>query len=85
MLRRLFWNPHWNGVLYMVSLAERLIHSPSQHSIDEINRCLAADLPPSAPGTALQFRLIFVSREGEELTTDILYLSDLKSLNEMQE
>jgi hypothetical protein len=65
MLRRLFWNPRWNDTLYLVSLSERLMLSPTAHSEDEIFACLAknamAMAHPPAPQIKLQFRLIFQS------------------------
>jgi hypothetical protein len=80
ILRRLIWNPRWNDSLYLVSLSERLMLIPNQHSVDEIFDRLNFYI--SAPDTAgdsplmLQFRLIFVRREGEQITESITYMSE---------
>ncbi len=74
LLARLFWNPRWNETLFLVSCAERLINAPTAHSQDEIFLRLAADLasqPDAAPW--LTFRLVFVSREAEAITREVLF------------
>ncbi|WP_368184420.1 hypothetical protein [Aestuariibius sp. HNIBRBA575] len=79
MLRRMVWNPVWNEQLFLVSCAERLIANPTQHSIDEINSRIWADIassPPRTPaGSRLQFRLVFVCREGAEIVKYVDYES----------
>lgn len=75
MLMRLFWNPARNEELYLVTLSERLAEDPSRHSIDEINR-RTARLVRAPPGARLQFRLLFIEREGQRLVTHELYRSD---------
>ena len=67
IVRRLFWNPSWNEQLFLVSCAERLDEEPTQHSIDEINKRVAATLPIRA-GAFLQFRIVFVSRLGQNIS-----------------
>lgn len=78
-LRRLAWNPRWNETLFLVSCAERLIQAPTDHSQDEIFARLAADLSAEAGLTGnepwLSFRLVFVSREGQELQREVLFQS----------
>lgn len=76
-LRRLFWNPHWNDALYMVSLAERLTIAPTQRGLVEIWRRVALDAttPPNKKAK-LQFRLLFVSRETGTIKQEVTYLSD---------
>ena len=80
ILRRLFWNPRWNDSLYLVSLAERLMLNPTQHSVDEIyDRLNFYVTAPDAVGTEplnLQFRLIFVRREAEQITESVTYMSE---------
>ena len=77
LLARLFWNPRWNEDLYLVSLSERLMVNPSQHSLDEIRRVLHEELhrnpPTSAAGPYVQFRLAFVSRSGGKITQDVCF------------
>ena len=76
-LARLFWNPRWNETLYLVSLSERLTLEPTEHSEREIKTLLARHLRMVEPGIEqLQFRLVFVRREGGELIEEITHLSE---------
>lgn len=84
MLRRMLWNTAWNEQLYMVSLSERLIGQGTQHSVDEINDLLAKTVPRHGPDTALQFRLIFLSREGVRLVQTVLYESEPVALERLR-
>lgn len=78
MLMRLFWNPARNDALFLVSLAERIVQNPTPHSINEVNKRILADLPPDqvSTGQSVQFRLVFVSRDGEALSEEVLYVSE---------
>lgn len=83
IFRRLFWNPAWNESLFLVSCAERLQEHPTEHSINEIRQRILREIsqmPASAipPSTAkmLQFRLLFVHRDGAQLTKEVLFTSD---------
>lgn len=80
MLARLFWNPRWNETLFLVSCAERLTDEPTDHSRDEIFRRIAADLAPDA---LVQFRLLFVSRRGEAIDTDVAFVSDVRRVGDI--
>ncbi|MEP1330837.1 hypothetical protein [Pseudophaeobacter sp.] len=82
MLRRMLWNPDWNEQLFLVSCSERLIDVPSQHSVDEINTRVAR-LLPSGSGD-LQFRLVFVSREGSRIVKMVEYESTPVPLQQLQ-
>lgn len=77
MLGRLVWNPRWNETLFLVSCAERMIQQPTAHSEDEIFRRLAADLARQPDAGALKpwlsFRLVFLSREGDDLVETELF------------
>ena len=75
ILRRLFWNPDWNDTLFMVSLSERLMDSPTPHSLREIQRRLEGEAAQDPSADRLQFQLVFVSRDGGELIQEITYLS----------
>jgi hypothetical protein len=66
MLRRLFYNAAWNEALFLVSCAERIEAEPTTHSITEIQRRILATLP-YMPDATLQFRLIFIDRNGQDL------------------
>lgn len=83
MLRRLLWNPDWNEQLFLVSCSERLIEVPSQHSLDEINSRIARLLPSGTE--ALQFRLVFLSREGGRLVKTVEYESAPVPLSALQQ
>ncbi|WP_162930062.1 hypothetical protein [Pseudophaeobacter sp. EL27] len=82
VLRRMLWNPDWNEQLYLVSCSERLIEAPSQHSVDEINLRVARTLPEGAQ--MLQFRLVFLSREGARLVKLVEYESTQVALASLQ-
>jgi hypothetical protein len=80
MVTRLFWNPDWNDALFVVSCAERIEQEPTDHSITEITRRIQQDIarmPMDATADLLQFRLVFVHREGTDLVREIVFLSDL--------
>jgi hypothetical protein len=76
MLKRLVWNPRWNQTLFVMSCAERLAEDRTPaHSEDELFKRIAADLvaEPQDPARPwLCFRLVFVSREGEALTEEVM-------------
>lgn len=76
MAARMFWNPRWNETLFLVSCAESLMERPTDHSVREIVNRITAEL--ARTGTRppfLQFRLVFVDREGAELNRRVTYLS----------
>ena len=77
-MRRLFWNPQWNENLYLVSLSERLTLQPTEHSQNEIKALLSRTIAMEEPDIdQLQFRLVFVRREGENLVEETTHLSEL--------
>jgi len=84
MARRMVWNPEWNESLFLVSCAERLVQAPTEHSQEEIFRRIAADLRSGAAEghdeALLCFRLAFVSREGADLTREVLFQSPLRRI-----
>lgn len=73
MLLRMFWNPERNTQLYMVSLSERLVSGVVEHSVDELNRLIAERLTDHSGD--LQFRLMFLLAEGEQIVGEVLYES----------
>lgn len=73
MLLRMFWNPERNTQLYMVSLSERLVSGVTEHSVDELNRLIAERLADHSGD--LQFRLMFLLAEGEQIVGEVLYES----------
>ena len=76
MLRRLIWNPHWNESLFLVSCAERLSQDITpEHSEREILTRMKRDLQAETDAAQFRFRLVFIHREDETLTQDILYTS----------
>jgi hypothetical protein len=76
LLKRLVWNPRWNQTLFVMSCAERLAEDRTPaHSEAELFKRIAADLAvePQDPGRPwLCFRLVFVSRDGEALTEEVM-------------
>lgn len=80
MLKNLFWNPHRNESLFLVSCAERLLDNPTEHSIQEILNRIRADIADADRKTFLQFRLVSISREGETLQKHITFTSQVYNL-----
>lgn len=79
MAARMFWNARWNETLFMVSLSERLMGTESDHSLAELTARIRRDVlesTQSAKDAHLQFRLVFVERDGEVLERHITYQSD---------
>lgn len=84
MARRLVWNPRLNETLFVVSCAERLIDNATDHSQDEIFRRIAADLAREPDMASwLSFRLVFLSREGEAIESEMLYQSAPRRLQDI--
>ena len=79
MLARMFGNHARNTQLYMVALAERLVAAPSDHSKEALMRLVAER---HGEAGRLQFRLVFVVREGSELVSEVIYTSDLFAAEE---
>ena len=91
MLGRLVWNPRWNESLFMVSCAERLMENPAgedpeDHSHQEILNRLRAELVrgemEAAATRFVQFRLVFISRQGVDLVKQVTYESPVHPLVE---
>lgn len=81
-LHRLFFNAKWNESLFLVSCAERiLLNASSQqvsHSENEILERISNELKINNPllnTTYLQFRLVCVKREQDQLLEEVSYLS----------
>lgn len=79
MLKRMLFNARWNEALFLTSLAERLSSNPTEHSSQEILKRIRVELvrnsfdPVATP--YLQFRLVFVHREGTQLQKHVTYIS----------
>lgn len=83
MLKRLLWNPRWNESLFLVSCAERLVTSPTEHSYNEIISRIMAELRRNhVDSPYLQFRLVFVSRKGMRLQKQVAFISKAHRLGE---
>jgi hypothetical protein len=80
MFQRLFWNPHWNETLFLVSCSERLMESGDPFYVREIFKRIKDDLAKDIAAPYVQFRLVFVHREGDELQKNILFVSPPMSL-----
>ena len=85
MLKRMFWNPHWNESLFLVSCAERLMQTPTEHSSQEILKRIKADLEGDANNVVatpwLKFRLVFLSREGDQVEKHITFVSPVHGIS----
>lgn len=68
MIARVFWNPDWNDALFVTSCAERILLDERAHAIREIKDRATVDY-------ARQFRLLLVSREGEQAKQEIVWIS----------
>ncbi len=83
-LKSIFYNPCWNEALYIMNCAERLIIDPSEHCVQEIISRIKTELERRGVDLSmtpyLQFRLIFISREGNELEKEILFTSEIKNI-----
>ncbi|HEU5048170.1 MAG TPA: hypothetical protein VFT64_10050 [Rickettsiales bacterium] len=76
MLKRLFWNPRWNESLFMVSCAERLLHDGEAHCARAIaDRIRTQFIKDGTQADRLQFRLVFIHREGERLQKEVTFVS----------
>lgn len=81
MALRMVWNHERNTQLYMVALAERLVAAPSDHSRDELMKLVAERHDDKAK--VLEFRLVFVMREGDTLIREVIYESDPYKVSEV--
>ena len=91
MLKRMLWNPRWNEYLFLVSCAERIMADSNQqviqHSENEIlkrieNDLLGTEAISNISGEMhLQFRLIFVQRQGTVLQEEITFVSRIQPLS----
>lgn len=81
MLRRLIWNPRWNETLFLISCAERLSQGITpDHSASEIIARMKRDLATSTEASHFRFRLVFVHREGDQLTQEEICRSEPEAL-----
>lgn len=69
---RLFWNPAWNADLFLVSLADRLASEPREDIEKQLHTRLS---PHLTDRQSAEFRLVFVSREGDALVEEVVYQS----------
>lgn len=79
-LKGLFWNPHWNQTLFLVSCSERLIINPNQHALDQIKQRIEQDLLNDGSalflsGAPWQFQLVFINRNANQLETTQVFVS----------
>ena len=81
MLKRMFWNAHWNESLFLMSCAERLMRNPTQHSSDEIVKRIKLDLLKEQinlqDNPFLQFRLMFIYRDNTQIQSHIAFTSQV--------
>jgi hypothetical protein len=87
MLQRMLWNPQWNESLFMTSCAERIMENHTAHSENQILARMgkawnAKQLPALAGARQIQFRLVFLEREGRQLLQQVCFVSRLAALPE---
>lgn len=86
MLKRMFWNRQWNEDLFLVSCAEKIMAQPTAHSIQEIMQRIETQLRATqnefVDGCYLQFRLVFLYREGAEIKSQITFISPISKMEE---
>lgn len=84
MLKRLFWNPDWNGYLYVTSCAEMFIETDNSFYQEEIAKRILQDLKnkKSPHEMTMQFRLIFIARNNEILDEHVLFTSSSYQIGE---
>lgn len=79
-IARLFWNPRRNESLFVVSCAERLLEEPTRERASllwtRVADAVRADLAGSNSSTYLRIRIIEVTRQGEALADDVMYVSE---------
>ncbi len=67
-----------------MNCAERLVLDPTEYCMQEIMKRIEADLKKESVDLEatpyLQFRLIVISREGNELQKEILFTSEIKNI-----
>lgn len=84
-LKNMVWNPKVNETLFLVSCAERIIENHTPHSEKEILKRIEKELL-QRNGTKdkifLQFRLLFIHRQGINLKSEVLFISQLHKLSE---
>jgi len=85
MLKRMLWNPIWSESLYLVSCAEQLVEHQTSHSESEILKRILYTLKNHQPikSTHLQFRLLMIKREGENLKKEIVFHSRIQPIDQL--
>ncbi len=87
ILTSIFYNPRWNESLFIMNCAEQLIINPNDFNEQEIMRRIKTELERKQLDLKvtpyLQFRLVFISRQGSELQKDILFVSESKRISEL--
>ena len=80
MFTRLFYNAQWNELLFLMSCAERLMQNPTQHSEDEIFNRIRRSVNSSKTKSYLQFRVLFIYRDGAGLKNIEAFLSPARPI-----
>lgn len=88
MLFRLFWNPHGNESLYLVSCAERLLDDPSADRAADLWARVAdvvqAERPTAnaAAGRYLRLRIVEVTRDRGRVGRHVAFVSEARRLDD---
>lgn len=84
-LKNMVCSPKVNETLFLVSCAEKIIEKYTPHSEKEILKRIEKELLQRnghKDKTFLQFRLLFIHRQGINLKSEVLFISQLHKLSE---
>lgn len=74
----IFYNPNWNQALYLNNCAEQLIINPNEHALQDIFDGILEHAQINSD--FLQFRLVFIHRKDDELSKEVLFISEVEEL-----
>lgn len=84
MMKRLFFNAKWNDSLFLVSCSERLMQKPTEHSQKEIRNRIIKDYSSEAGEMLyMQYRLVFINRNGGEIENHVTFTSSIYRMDEV--
>jgi hypothetical protein len=80
LLLRLIWNPAGNEALYLVACCERLLEEADEHWQNEIWQRVLGELQHNPQTTYLRFRIVLIERDGTRLTTEPVFVSEIRRI-----
>ncbi len=85
--QRLFWNPRWNELLFVLGCAERICGGERGFPEREIRTRIARSLRGSAAAAHagwLAFRIVLRARSGERVARQVVYVSQPERLEALE-